>query len=74
MHKSRKTRNTPTSFIHIVIQIMKEIYQTYAIPHQQFKSSMVLSFFGVPGNNLIHIEAVLTQKQEQCTQEYYIKI
>ena len=41
IQKSTKIRNNPTSSIHIVIQIMKEIYLTDALSNQQLTSSMV---------------------------------
>ena len=69
IHKSTKVRNTPTSSIHIVMQIMSEIYLTDALSHKQFISSMLTSYTGVTRNNLRPLEAVPMQKQEQFTQE-----
>ena len=70
MHKSAKISNTLTSFTHIVMQIMPEIY----LIEFQFISSMVPSYNGVPRNSLKPQESVQMQKQEQCTKECYIKI
>ena len=74
MKKSTKIRNNPTSCIHILMQIMLEIFLTDPLSHQQPTSSMGPSFIGAPRNNLIYLEAFLMKKQEQCTQEYHIKI
>ena len=74
MQKLTKKGYIPTSFTHIVIQIIKNIQLTDVTLHQQFIYSMVLSYNCVPRNSLKHQEAVQIQKQEQCTQEYQIKI
>ena len=68
MHKSTKIRNDPTSYIHILVHIMLEVYLTDALSHQHIASSMVILLTGVPRNNLRPLEAVPTQKQEQSTQ------
>ena len=52
---------------------MQVISQINAHLPQQFISSMVPSFPGAPINSLKHPEAVQMQKQEQCTQQCYIK-
>ena len=57
-----------------MIQVIPGIYLTDAHPHQQFISSIVLSYNGVPRNNLKPQEEVPMHKQEQCTQECWIKI
>ena len=74
MHKRTKIRNNLTSSTHIFINITKEIYLTGALSPQHLTSSMVPSLTGFPVNNPRHLEAVPIQKQEQFTQEYYIKI
>ena len=47
----RKMRTTLTSFTHIVMQIMPEIFLTDFHSNPQFISSMLPSKTGVPGNN-----------------------
>ena len=74
MQKSTKISNTPTSSIHILMQIMQEIFQTGVLSHQQITSSMVPYLTGATRNNPIYIEAVPTKKQEQCTHACQIKI
>ena len=69
-----KIRNTPTSTIHILMQIMIEIFLTGNLSPQNITSSMVTSFTDTPRNNLRHLEKVPMHKQEQCTQACYIKI
>ena len=70
MHKSTKISNTPTSSIHIVMQIISDIYLKGTKLHQQFISSMVTSYTGVPRNNLIPLETFPIHKQQQFTQEW----
>ena len=70
IQKSTKIRNTLTPSIHIVMQIMQGIFITEDLTHQQLTSSMVPSLDGAPRNNLKHIEAVKTKKQEKFTQKY----
>ena len=48
MQISTKIRNTPTSYMHIVIQIMLEIFLTYSLSYQQLASLMVSSLTGEP--------------------------
>ena len=69
MQESTKMMNAPTSSTHIVIKIIKYIYLEVSMSYQQLKYSMVPSLTGVPIKNIISLEAVPTQKQEQCTQE-----
>ena len=52
MHKSAKLRNNPTSFTHIMMQIMLGISLTDAQSLHQFISSMVPSLTVVPRNSL----------------------
>ena len=73
MQKSAKLRNNPTSFPHIVMQIMKGTSLTDARSPHQFTSSMVPSLTGVPRNSMKTTEAVQIHKQKQCTQGCYIK-
>ena len=68
MHKYVKIRNTPTSFPHIVMQIMQGISTIDAQSTQHFISSMAPSLTGAPINSLKPLEAVQIQKQEQYTQ------
>ena len=72
MQKSIKIRNTLTSFTHIVMKIMSEIYLADSQLHEHFVSSIVPLHTGVPRNNLKPQDTVPMQKQEKCTQEYYI--
>ena len=74
MHKSTKISNTPTPPIHIVMQIIPDIYLTDAQSHKQLISSMLPSLHFVPIKNMRPLESVPTRKQEQFTQECYIKI
>ena len=53
---------------------MPEVFMTDIMSHQDLTYSMVHSFNGAPRNNNRHLEAVIMQKQEQCTQDYNIKI
>ena len=48
MQKSTKIRNTPTSSINIVMHIIIDICLTDAHLRQQFITSMIPSFVGVP--------------------------
>ena len=68
--KSTKTRNTPTSPIHIVMYIIPEISLTDAQSYKNFISSMVTSQTGDPINNLIPLEEFTMQKQDQYKQEF----
>ena len=52
------------------MHIMQYTYMNNYISHQQLTSSIVTLLTGVPENNMRHIEAFQTQKQEQYTQEY----
>ena len=61
--KSTKIRNTPNSSIHIVMQIMPEIYQTDNLSHKYLTSSMVPLLTGVPRKNLRHLESVPTKNR-----------
>ena len=70
MQKYKKISNNPTSFIHIFMHIMQEIYQIDSLSHRHITSSVVPSFNGVTRDSLRHLEAVTTQKQEQCIQDY----
>ena len=68
MQKSAKLRNTPTSFTHIVMQIMQEISMTDAQSPPQFIYLMIPSSIGDPINILKNPESVQMHKQEQYTQ------
>ena len=56
------------------MHIMTDIYLEDSQSHQKLIYSIAPSLTGVRRNNMIPLEAITMQKQEQCTQECYIKI
>ena len=58
IQKSTKFRNTQTFSIHILVQIMQEIFLTGYISHKQLNSSMELSLTGAPKYNMRPQDAV----------------
>ena len=61
-----KNRNTPTSYTHILMQIMQDISVAGDISSQHLNYLMSPYYTGVLGNNPRHKDAVPMQKQEQC--------
>ena len=49
-----KIRNTPTFFVHFVMQVMHKIFMTGDLSPQQITYSIVSSLNDVPRNNMKH--------------------
>ena len=60
VHILTKNKNTPTSFLHIVMQVVNGIFMTGSLSPQQLTSSMLPSLTGAPG------KIWNFQKQFQC--------